>query len=113
MTNPGKTKVVDLTKLERDTFYILLIAVVLLLGSYLFLTQRSVWNIFGRQQAESRIGALETKVASLEAEYMEIAGKEVNTDYARSLGFKDVTNEQDFAVKTAKTVTLSLASNEI
>lgn len=111
--NISKTKTASLNRIEKDVFYVLLVSVIILLGSYLFLLQRSVWNIFSRQQAVQEIGLLEAKAAATEAEYLEIAGREVNADHARSLGFVDVSHEQNFAIKTAKTITLSLSSNEI
>jgi cell division protein FtsL len=108
-----KTIAMNWTGVEQRLFYFLLVAAFLLLSGYLYFVQRSVFNIVTRGQAERQIGQLETKVASLEADYMDIAGRQINADNARSLGFRDVSNVQNFAVKAKRNLSLSLSANEI
>lgn len=111
--NNSKVKVVAITNIEKNLFYMFLFAAILLLSSYLYLVQRSVFNIVARQKAEAEIGTLETKVASMEAEYMAESGSRINPDYAHTLGFRDVTADQNYAVSDKKTAALSLAGHEI
>lgn len=96
--------------LEKRLFYGFLIATILFLGAYLYLANLSLFNIVGRNQAQEKIGQLRTEVASLESEYLSLSGREITPDYARSLGFKDISNTQSYAVSANKTVTLSLVS---
>lgn len=108
-----RTKAIALTNIEKNLFYLFLFGTVLLLGSYLYLWQSSVWNIVARNRAEQQIGELTTRVATLEADYLALASRQINADFARSLGFRDITAEQNYAVKANQTITLSLSANEI
>jgi len=113
MTN-SKVKVATITNVEKNLFYMFFVVAILLLGSYLYLVNMSVLNIVAREKTQVEIGRLTTLVASQESEYLALANREVTVDYARSLGFKEVTSGQGYAVPTKKTVTLSLLStNEI
>jgi len=107
------SKIATLGNIEKRLFNMFLVVAVLLLGSYLYLVNESVFNIVARKQAEEKIGQLGTSVAILEAEYLALAGQEITPSFARSLGFRDVSAEQAYAVSTNQTVTLSLVSNEL
>ncbi len=106
-------KMTTLGNLEKRMFYGFFVVAILFFGLYLYLAQQSLFNIVARNQAQEKIGQIGTAVASLEAEYLSLSGREITPDYAHSLGFKDVSATQSYAVSANKTVTLSLVSNEL
>lgn len=108
MTN----KMATIGKMERNLFYIFFAATVLFLSAYLYLVNQSVFNIVARKQAEEKIGELRMTVAGIEAEYLSIAKQEITPDNAYALGFKDISEEQTYA-RAKRSVTLSMASNEL
>jgi cell division protein FtsL len=103
-------KMATLGNLEKRLFYGFLIVAILFLGTYIYFANLSLFNIGARNHAQEKIGQLRTEVASLEAEYLSLSGREITPDYARSLGFKDISNAQSYAVSASKTVALSLVS---
>mgnify|MGYP001594990828 CR=1 FL=1 len=108
--NSTTIKMATLGNLEKRLFYGFLIVAILFLGTYIYLANLSLFNIVARNQAQEKIGQLRTNVASLEAEYLGLSGREITPDYASSLGFQDVSSTQSYAVSANKTVTLSLVS---
>jgi len=106
-------KVATIRNLEKGMFYGFFVVTILFFCSYIFLTQLSLYYIVARNQAEEKIGQLGTEVASLEAEYLSLSGREITPDYAQSLGFRDVSTVQSYVVSANKTVTLSLVNNEL
>lgn len=110
--NSMTIKMATLGNLEKRLFYGFLVVAILFFGLYLYLFYQSLFNIVARNQAQEKIGQMGTVVAGLEAEYLGLSGREITPDYARSLGFKDISIVQSYAVSANKTVTLSLLSNE-
>ena len=106
-------KMATIGNLEKGLFYGFLVVAILFFGSYIYLANQSLFNIVARNQAQEKIGEVETQVASLESEYLSLSGREVTPDYAKTLGFKDISEVQGYAVLSNKTVTLSLLSNEL
>lgn len=108
--NSMTIKMTTLGNLEKRLFYGFLVVAIVFFGLYLYLAQQSLFNIVARKQAQDKIGQIGTEVASLEAEYLSLSGREVTPDYAYSLGFRDVSAVQSYAVSANRTVTLSLVS---
>jgi cell division protein FtsL len=111
--NSATLKMATIGNLEKRMFYGFLVVAILLFVSYLYLANQSLFNIVARNQAQEQIGELGTEVATLESEYLSLAGREITPDYARSLGFRDISTIQTYAESANKTVTLSLLSNEL
>jgi|GEM_PF-3176773 len=111
--NISKVKVATITNIEKNLFYMFFVAAILLLGSYLYLVNMSVLNIVAREKAQTEIGSLTTLVASQEADYLALADQKITADYARTLGFQNVSTEQGYVVPVDKAVSLSLLNNEI
>lgn len=111
--NSMTIKMTTIGNLERRFFYGFLAVAVLFFVFYLYFAQQSLFNIVARNKAQEKIGQMGTEVASLEAEYLSLSGREITPDYARSLGFRDVSTIQSYAVSAKKTVTLSLVNNEL
>jgi len=110
--NSMTIKMTTLGNLEKRLFYGFLAVVILFFGAYFYLFFQSLYNIVAYNQAQENIGKFGTEVASLEAEYLGLSGREITPDYAQSLGFSDVSSVQGYAFSANKTVTLSLLSNE-
>lgn len=110
--NSMTLKMATIGNLEKRLFYGLFAVAVLFLVSYLYLAQQSVFNIVAKEKAQEQIGQLGMEVASLEGEYLSLSGREITPDYAESLGFKDISTIQKYAISANKTVTLSLVNNE-
>ena len=106
--NSSKVKVAAITNIEKNLFYMFFVAAILLLGSYLYFVNMSVMNIVAREKAKSEIGKLATLVATEEAEYLALANSEITVDYARTLGFENVTSDHGYVVSANRAVTLSL-----
>lgn len=99
-----------MTTRENKIKWILIIAVVLLAGSYLYLFNTSIFSVASRRDNEEVISQLEAEVSSLEAVY---AGQlsNINLDLAKKLGFVDSTGYASFAVKD-RPIGLLINNNE-
>jgi hypothetical protein len=82
---------------------------VLCLFSYGYLVRGAIVNIVARQNIESEVSVLNSKVLDLESEYIK-AKNNITPELATSLGFVAVSN-QKFVTKDVKTPGLSLVTS--
>lgn len=108
-----QTKTIAIANIQTKIMWTLFVAVILLLASYLYLVNKSVYNIVERKQAEESINSLNTEVAMLETEYMTLTTTKINLDYAHSLGYKDVPNNLSYIARSVKPSAISMRNNEI
>ncbi len=84
--------------------------IILLIVSYLYLINSSVFNIMERREAEEKIGTLGTEVALLESKYIELSS-DIDMDLAQQLGFREIDDtEAKFTAKISAPVSVSLVT---
>jgi cell division protein FtsL len=106
-------RVAALGKTEKRLFYLFLAAATLLLITYLYFWQASLFNIVSRERASAEIGRLTTEVAAQEADYIALASRQITLDQAKALGFSDVSADQNYAVSGTQNLSLSLSRDQI
>ncbi len=72
-------------------------ALVLLLGSYVYFVNQTVWNVAKRQAAQTKINDLSSDISNLESNYMTLKHA-ISLDQAKSLGFNAVSASDAFFV---------------
>ncbi|MEK7477945.1 MAG: hypothetical protein AAB645_01075 [Patescibacteria group bacterium] len=108
-----QTRAIFIEHIQTRLIWTLLVTLVLLLSSYLYLVNRSIFNIVERKQAEETINSLNTKVAMLETDYMTLTTSKINLDYAHSLGYQNVLNSLSYIAKSVKPMAIFMPNNEI
>lgn len=95
---------------ENRIKWLLIVALVILSGAYLYLFSDSIFTVADRRDNEELIAQLEAEVSSLEAIY---AGQlsTINLDLAKNLGFIDSAGNSSFAVKN-RPIGLLTSNNE-
>lgn len=76
-------------------FLSLAVAIVVLSGVYMYFVQKMVWNALAREQLQSQIVALNSKLSDTEFEYINTVGN-ITLKTATELGFKPVSNKVTF-----------------
>lgn len=105
--------IISKNNLEKTILKYLLVAVVVLSIFYIYFINQSIFNINNRRLSENKINILEGKIATLEANYIALSSDKINTEYARSLGFKDTDQKSSLVVRKMSGVNLSMNTNEI
>ena len=83
--------------LERRIFFLLSLALVVLISLYLFLITASVFHVMVRKESEQNIALLYSDISTLESEYLTRKGA-IDLPMAAQLGFLP-TGEKHFAAK--------------
>lgn len=97
MTKATNTlKIID--RLSKTLFWSMISVLVLMVGLYAYMVNQTVWNAFGRDNAEEQIVALNSKLADLEFEYIKLSN-EISMEKAISLGFKSADKNTIFATR--------------
>lgn len=99
-------KKLNINSVERKTFWVLFITLIILSGSYGYLVNKTILNIVDRESIEENIITLNSKISESEFEYIALKNQ-VNIDYAYSLGFDDAKNMK-FASRKLPSQSLSL-----
>lgn len=89
-------------KKQKNIFIILCTLVVLFLGAYGYLVNKTVWNVVARQNAVKEIQRLSSDIATLESSYMTVS-KTLTLNHAYTLGFKDVPSSDTIFVEQTVT----------
>ena len=77
-------------------FWSLLSVLIVLVGFYGYMVNKTVWNAFNKDQAEAQILALNSKLGDLEFEYMSMSNN-VSIEKAYALGFQNASSSTLFA----------------
>ncbi len=102
------TKGYTLESIEEKIVWAGFAAVIVLVMSYLYLVNSSVFNIMARREAEEKIGSLGTQVALLESQYIELSSH-IDMDLARQFGFREIEDtEAKFTAKVTAPINVSL-----
>ncbi len=89
-------KVID--RLSKTLFWSMASVLVVMIGLYAYTVNQTVWNAFGRDNAEEQIVALNSKLADLEFEYIKLSN-DISMEKALSLGFKNADKNTIFATR--------------
>ena len=82
-------------------------AIVLCASMYMFFVNKTVWNVVARQEAESKIVSLNSKVSTMEFQYI-TAKANVTMELAKSLGYQPVQGREIFVTKIDTTKSVAL-----
>lgn len=94
----------NLQKIQKKTFFILALITLLLLGTYVYFVNQTVWNVVSRQNAVKEMQNLSSEIAALETSYMKSLSA-LTIEEAKLLGFKEITsNETTFVERIAPAV---------
>ena len=104
-----KNKKIDNSEPTKKYFWSLVIVLVFCLFSYGYCVRGAIVNIVERQNMETQLSVLNSKVSDLESEYI-IAKSTITTELAQSLGFVALT-DQKFVTRSVKTNGLSLVTS--
>ncbi|HYC82934.1 MAG TPA: hypothetical protein VEB60_00085 [Candidatus Paceibacterota bacterium] len=108
MNSLAKTYRLDV--IEEKAVWASFAMIVLLVISYLYLVNSSVFNIMARREAEEKISSLGTQVALLESQYIELSSR-IDMDLARQFGFREIEDtETKFTAKVTAPINVSFAS---
>lgn len=77
-------------------FWSLLSVLVVLVGLYGYMVNQTIWNAFNRDNIETQIVALNSKLGDLEFEYMAIPNN-VNINKAYEMGFQNASTNTIYA----------------
>lgn len=109
MTFKITDKKIDNSGSTKGCFWCLIFVLFCSLFSYGYCVRGAIVNIVERQNIESNLSILSTRVAGLEAEYIKAKGA-ITPELAANLGFISQANKK-FVVKTTNTPGLSLITN--
>ena len=93
----------------RVWFWSLVFTFIFCLFSYGYCVRGAILSVVNRQNIESQLSSLNSKVLSLESEYIK-AKNEITLEKAYSMGFVSVT-EQKFVTRDVRTQGLSLVTS--
>ena len=71
---------------------------IVLLGTYGYMVNQTVWNAFNKDKAEADIVALNSKLGDLEFQYMSLSNN-ISIEKAYELGFQNATGKTIFAAR--------------
>lgn len=86
------TKLKELQTLMK-IFWYLVLGICLVFASYVYFVNKTVHNVANRQKAEVEISKLTSELGELEFKSISMRNK-ISQEYAYSLGFRDVKNQQ-------------------
>lgn len=101
-----KTAALAIKSIEKTShiiFWAQIALIVSLIITYMYMVNKTVWNVMARQQVESSLVSLNSKLSDLEFEYI-TAKSNVTLEMARSLGYQSpqatyfVTRDQSTSV---------------
>ncbi len=69
---------------------------IVLVGVYGYMVNQTVWNAFNKDQAESQIVAMNSKIGDLEFQYMTLSNN-ISIEKAYELGFQNASGKTLFA----------------
>jgi len=95
---------------ERRIFWVFIMAIMLLLGSYGYFVSKSIVNVIIREEIEQDLAKVNSSISSLEYDYI-VKKNSINLELAYSLGFKEAPNKKFVARKSLLSKRLTL-SNE-
>ena len=90
-----------MTKIEQTSqiiFWGFVGAIVLCASMYMYFVNKTVWNVLARQEAESHIVSLNSKVSTMEFQYI-TAKSNVTMELAKSLGYQPVQGREIFVTR--------------
>jgi hypothetical protein len=104
-----KNKKINNSEPLKKWFWSLVMVFVFCLFSYGYYVRGAIVNIVERQNMETEISVLNTRVVNLESEYIK-AKNNITPELAANLGFVPVSNTK-FVVKSVNAPSLSLITN--
>ena len=94
VTNTFKT----LDRLAVTLFWSMLAVLVLLVGVYGYMVNKTVWNAFNKDKSDAAILSLNSKLGDLEFEYM-TASNNISIEKAYAMGFQNASSSMIFATR--------------
>ncbi len=98
-----QVKKLQIELFSQRTFYILGAGIVILAIAYIYFVNNIVWNVASRQNAEKKLAAMTTSIATLESSYMKQTSS-ININQAYALGFQKTSVGQTTFVHRAATL---------
>lgn len=95
MTNVTKT-LNTIDRLSVTLFWSLLSILIVLVGSYGYVVNQTVWNAFNKDKSEEEIVALNSELGDLEFQYMSLSNN-ISIEKAYELGFQNAVGKTLFA----------------
>jgi hypothetical protein len=83
-------------RLSVTLFWSLLSVLILLVGAYGYMVNKTVWNAFNKDGAEEQIFALNSQLGDLEFQYMSLSNN-ISIEKAYELGFQNAVGKTVFA----------------
>lgn len=83
-------------RLSVTLFWSLLSILIVLVGAYGYMVNKTVWNAFNKDSAEEQIFALNSQLGDLEFQYMSLSNS-ISIEKAYELGFQNATGKTVFA----------------
>ena len=96
-----KQTAIAIHAIERTSqiiFWVLASAIFIFASFYVYLVNKTVWNVVSRQAAESQIVAINSDLSSTEFEYINTKAK-VTFALAESMGFKPADKQTLFVTR--------------
>ncbi len=107
-----KNEALSYNKWQSVIAWVLSLALLSLLLSYLFFVGASILYLAERENSQKRITQLEVRSSELVTEYLDKT-QAIDLELAASFGLEDISEERFFAARQPETVTLSRINNEI
>ncbi|MEN9649477.1 MAG: hypothetical protein RL094_444 [Candidatus Parcubacteria bacterium] len=89
-----KTAAIAIKSIEKTSaviFWAQVGLIVAMISMYMYLVNKTVWNVVARQQAESSIVSLNSKLSDLEFQYI-TSKNNITLEMAQSLGYESTHN---------------------
>ena len=96
----------QIQKFQKPAVWLLLMLNVLLAGGYIYVVNRTVFNVVATSNAQKTLAQSSATVADLESLQVSLKNK-ITLDFAYAQGFQDASNQQIFIVKKPIADTLS------
>ena len=83
-------------RLSITLFWSMLSVLIVLVGFYGYMVNKTVWNAFNKDKAEAEVVSLNSKLGDLEFQYMSMSNN-ISIEKAYELGFKNASSSMLFA----------------
>lgn len=105
MTQQAVQAIRKIEKLSRGIFWAMLGIVLLLVVSYMYLVNKTIWNVANREKIHNEIVAYSSKLGEIEFEYIKSKGS-ITLNSARQLGFTEPEQVSFVTKETVKEVAM-------
>ena len=105
MTQQAVQVIRKIEKLSKGIFWILLGIALLLVMSYMYFINRTIWNVATRAKVQDEIVAYSSKLGEIEFKYIKSKG-EITLNSAKQLGFSEPEQVSFVTKETVKEVAM-------